>query len=119
LEERIDYGRLSRLLSNNPTPPPLTDPLSLHDALPISPRSSTRQVPGRGPVRQGSTRPVPANRQQTPHVRAEGSRNGAADASRTRSEEHTSELQSRENLVCRLLLEKKNTQTRRTATTPR
>src|SRR5690606_41779006 len=29
--------------------------------------------------------------------------------SRDRSEEHTSELQSRENLVCRLLLEKKNT----------
>src|SRR5690606_41517103 len=28
-----------------------------------------------------------------------------------RSEEHTSELQSRENLVCRLLLEKKNHQT--------
>src|SRR5690606_10474015 len=28
-----------------------------------------------------------------------------------RSEEHTSELQSRENLVCRLLLEKKNTKT--------
>src|SRR5690606_40638416 len=33
------------------------------------------------------------------------------DATRyaARSEEHTSELQSRENLVCRLLLEKKNT----------
>ena len=31
----------------------------------------------------------------------------AADATR-RSEEHTSELQSRRNLVCRLLLEKKN-----------
>src|SRR5690606_40360252 len=29
-------------------------------------------------------------------------------AYRIRSEEHTSELQSRENLVCRLLLEKKN-----------
>src|SRR5690606_41832847 len=29
----------------------------------------------------------------------------------SRSEEHTSELQSRENLVCRLLLEKKNTHT--------
>src|SRR5690606_42015225 len=29
---------------------------------------------------------------------------------RARSEEHTSELQSRENLVCRLLLEKKNGQ---------
>src|SRR5690606_41589187 len=28
---------------------------------------------------------------------------------RGRSEEHTSELQSRENIVCRLLLEKKNT----------
>src|SRR5690606_39695706 len=30
-----------------------------------------------------------------------------------RSEEHTSELQSRENLVCRLLLEKKNNRTHR------
>src|SRR5690606_40087323 len=30
-----------------------------------------------------------------------------AAASENRSEEHTSELQSRENLVCRLLLEKK------------
>src|SRR5690606_41553493 len=29
------------------------------------------------------------------------------DCLKTRSEEHTSELQSRENLVCRLLLEKK------------
>src|SRR3712207_7371837 len=31
-----------------------------------------------------------------------------ADASSIRSEEHTSELQSRQYLVCRLLLEKKN-----------
>src|SRR5690606_40963243 len=31
-----------------------------------------------------------------------------ARSSLLRSEEHTSELQSRENLVCRLLLEKKN-----------
>src|SRR5690606_39715277 len=31
----------------------------------------------------------------------------AGEASLARSEEHTSELQSRENLVCRLLLEKK------------
>src|SRR5690606_41787669 len=30
------------------------------------------------------------------------------ESSSHRSEEHTSELQSRENLVCRLLLEKKN-----------
>src|SRR5690606_40064346 len=34
-------------------------------------------------------------------IRLRSSRHG-------RSEEHTSELQSRENLVCRLLLEKKN-----------
>src|SRR5690606_41350956 len=31
-----------------------------------------------------------------------------AEVLKLRSEEHTSELQSRENLVCRLLLEKKN-----------
>src|SRR5690625_513682 len=35
-----------------------------------------------------------------------------ADLSEMRSEEHTSELQSRGHLVCRLLLEKKNTDTR-------
>src|SRR5690606_39862145 len=33
-----------------------------------------------------------------------------------RSEEHTSELQSRENLVCRLLLEKKNRNSKQTST---
>src|SRR2546430_15181246 len=33
---------------------------------------------------------------------------GATGGSGTRSEEHTSELQSQSNLVCRLLLEKKN-----------
>src|SRR5207244_12541669 len=33
----------------------------------------------------------------------------AADGKRARSEEHTSELQSPDHLVCRLLLEKKNT----------
>src|SRR5688572_31855310 len=33
-----------------------------------------------------------------------------AEDRRVRSEEHTSELQSQSNLVCRLLLEKKNTQ---------
>src|SRR5690349_22025295 len=33
---------------------------------------------------------------------------GAEPSARVRSEEHTSELQSRRDLVCRLLLEKKN-----------
>src|SRR3989449_1590836 len=37
-------------------------------------------------------------------------RASAAPAFRSRSEEHTSELQSRLHLVCRLLLEKKNKQ---------
>src|SRR3712207_7698942 len=37
-----------------------------------------------------------------------GGRRGEVGAGRCRSEEHTSELQSRQYLVCRLLLEKKN-----------
>src|SRR5688572_32021277 len=39
-------------------------------------------------------------------------------AVRTRSEEHTSELQSQSNLVCRLLLEKKKKQSQNGPTTP-
>src|SRR5258708_27557229 len=40
---------------------------------------------------------------------APGRRSGARlDGGRVRSEEHTSELQSPDHLVCRLLLEKKN-----------
>src|SRR3712207_8863422 len=56
----------------------------------------------------GSKRPVPLNRgprRSTAHrtdVRAPGEIDAVA-----RSEEHTSELQSRQYLVCRLLLEKK------------
>src|SRR5690606_41671464 len=40
-------------------------------------------------------------------VDAEAAEHGAGADAAKRSEEHTSELQSRENLVCRLLLEKK------------
>src|ERR1019366_10383313 len=40
------------------------------------------------------------------------------NSSNPRSEEHTSELQSLTNLVCRLLLEKKNTKTPHTRTSP-
>src|SRR5690606_16590697 len=65
-------------------------PLSLHDALPIS------EAPGRGDDRGGL---LPGG----------GRRRGAGRGRRRhRSEEHTSELQSREKLVCRPLLEKKN-----------
>src|SRR5436309_16110299 len=64
--------------------------LSLHDALPILP-GLRRAAPMTKP------RPLPPARMAT-----------AAPRPGRRSEEHTSELQSRENLVCRLLLEKKN-----------
>src|SRR5690606_40370108 len=46
-----------------------------------------------------------AERLQPQPGRAAGA--GGGGVTTTRSEEHTSELQSRENLVCRLLLEKK------------
>src|SRR6266849_7941494 len=55
--------------------------LSLHDALPICGRSASFRTC----LRRNSTSPAPS----------------------VRSEEHTSELQSRVELVCRLLLEKK------------
>src|SRR5688572_31658490 len=43
----------------------------------------------------------------TPERRLFDRRTGATSSDRHRSEEHTSELQSQSNLVCRLLLEKK------------
>src|SRR5438034_5418721 len=66
--------------------------LSLHDALPICPQGVPPRSPGagRGPDRR---------------------------ARRRRSEEHTSELQSHSDLVCRLLLEKKKKKTKRKNTT--
>src|SRR2546430_11822067 len=44
---------------------------------------------------------------RTAPSRSESSRNGNPCLAAKRSEEHTSELQSQSNLVCRLLLEKK------------
>src|SRR2546427_5562197 len=83
--------------------------LSLHDALPISPpgrlhptsarrprRAPRRGAPGRGTA--WGDRPE-VSQPQEPNFQ-------------TRSEEHTSELQSQSNLVCRLLLEKKKMKTR-------
>src|SRR5690606_40793566 len=57
--------------------------------------------PARGGVRGGGRDPVP------PPPPVPGGRSGPPWRGAIRSEEHTSELQSRENLVCRLLLEKK------------
>src|SRR5690606_31339756 len=60
-------------------------------------------------ARRWATRRVPpAAYRCEARKRPPGFRSQMTGAS-TRSEEHTSELQSRENLVCRLLLEKKNT----------
>src|SRR5690606_41601862 len=71
--------------------------LSLHDALPICSDVRRRWVPT---TRWGELPPDPLN--------VSRSAAWASPIGRlTRSEEHTSELQSRENLVCRLLLEKK------------
>src|SRR5205085_7984514 len=68
--------------------------LSLHDALPISAGSATR------PTTASST---PSWLWSTPS----GPTPTRATMASRRSEEHTSELQSQSNLVCRLLLEKK------------
>src|SRR5437868_13135705 len=48
---------------------------------------------------------------QVAHLVVNGTINGSVHAAETRSEEHTSELQSCFDLVCRLLLEKKKKKT--------
>src|SRR3712207_7719810 len=63
-------------------------------------------------VHLGLERPLLRGRRglarRPPHrVDRPGHERGAARGRRRRSEEHTSELQSRQYLVCRLLLEKK------------
>src|SRR5207248_9720127 len=84
-------------------PPTETYPLSLHDALPIC------ATPSRKPS---------SGRRRSPSARGTSSRCGRSgrcerraapltSARSARSEEHTSELQSPYDLVCRLLLEKK------------
>src|SRR2546422_3189900 len=73
--------------------------LSLHDALPISALSSI--FSGAPPPRSAAP---PLRSPTAPYSRPDRSCRGP------RSEEHTSELQSRLHLVCRLLLEKKKKQ---------
>src|SRR3712207_7005585 len=79
--------------------------LSLHDALPISPSSATISVAAgsRETMRIYANAQARAGRQDGRCVTAYAWR-----GTLPRSEEHTSELQSRQYLVCRLLLEKKN-----------
>src|SRR5207249_5381179 len=54
------------------------------------------------------TSPGCMGRKRFSAVRPSASSSRAITSNRSRSEEHTSELQSRFDLVCRLLLEKKN-----------
>src|SRR5205809_3492795 len=75
----------------NVTPTTEIYTLSLHDALPIWPTPRRRRTPG------GARRPPCGHRDAS-----------CWSTPPRRSEEHTSELQSRLHLVCRLLLEKKN-----------
>src|SRR5207302_10092906 len=107
---------LSLFFFHATSPPPIS-PLSLHDALPIF-----RLAPGE-PVLRGSILPWQRNIHTPPTLhrfhevlipprRSQQLFERAA----LRSEEHTSELQSRENLVCRLLLEKKKTKKKVTNT---
>src|SRR5699024_12848639 len=91
------------LLFLNLPPPSELYTLSLHDALPIWPAGLTVPWPSDFRIfRLQFFQPfrLPVCR---PHVRP-------LTSLPARSEEHTSELQSRFDLVCRLLLEKKNQQ---------
>src|SRR3712207_6940255 len=82
--------------------------LSLHDALPICPG---REREGRSRVAEEAQLQQPVDDHDRRAVRERGDRprlRGLVDGDHgQRSEEHTSELQSRQYLVCRLLLEKK------------
>src|SRR3712207_6945547 len=84
--------------------------LSLHDALPISGKQSSAVLPPR------IISPWIARRWRCESGRPDAKRSRRFSRSmarpsecwtQSRSEEHTSELQSRQYLVCRLLLEKK------------
>src|SRR3712207_7894662 len=88
--------------------------LSLHDALPISRGRSSTSAPSSPTPASSSTTTCPVSR-LAPSSSASATsgstfarlKGGPTFRRRSRSEEHTSELQSRQYLVCRLLLEKK------------
>src|SRR2546429_3789047 len=91
-------------------PPPNTSPLPPHPALPTPHNAPGTRLSSRASVLNGELCRFP----RCVNLIAAASSafsvwwRRAARTRRTRSEEHTSELQSRLHLVCRLLLEKKN-----------
>src|SRR5207253_9124365 len=97
------------------TPPTDIYTLSLHDALPISCGRRARRAPrspgGRAVAAAVRRHLRRGSRSLSPSAARSAAAAGASPGGRRpagRSEEHTSELQSRGHLVCRLLLEKKN-----------
>src|SRR5690606_42022354 len=109
------------LTTSSYSPAPVTSEystLSLHDALPISAvffaELQHLARPDAHPVSQRlGDRHLPLFGHNGFHTSIGRILTNQFDLLRMerRSEEHTSELQSRENLVCRLLLEKKNKET--------
>src|SRR5690606_41691719 len=81
--------------------------LSLHDALPIS--RPVEEILDREVVPRLDVQPAGEDRAPVAGLDLDPLLAGleGGETRELRSEEHTSELQSRENLVCRLLLEKK------------
>src|SRR5207248_5621793 len=103
----------------NPPPPSETYPLSLHDALPIlDDRDVDDLAHDRHELHEGRDDPAHDGHADGAHDLAQHldgallrDREALRLADVERSEEHTSELQSPYDLVCRLLLEKKKTTT--------
>src|SRR5207253_6295919 len=105
-------------LAYHPVPSPPSAPLFPYTTLFRSPERERPEPPAANP-RRGAGRPGAAPAVALPPrnegagcdaraFRARGSPVGLARETLERSEEHTSELQSRGHVVCRLLLEKKN-----------
>src|SRR5207244_13104151 len=91
------------------------DTLSLHDALPISAQAAELFVSAARPgpdLHSGDHALRPVRRPVLERHRVPGAGLGAHQGGRARSEEHTSELQSPDHLVCRLLLENKKIEQR-------
>src|SRR5207244_12329737 len=100
----------SHFFFNDPTPTHIHH-LSLHDALPICVCLYSNPYSNAGELQRKTTARNEQNRaiSSTLCTRANTSEQGVSSPpfGMPRSEEHTSELQSPDHLVCRLLLEKK------------
>src|SRR5256885_8629008 len=110
----LSYDIFVFFFFNDPAPPEIS-PLPLPAPLPISARrADVRPCHRAGAATAAGPRPpaAPAVGHQHDRQRAAAPQGFVARnpcrRDRRRSEEHTSELQSPCNLVCRLLLEKKN-----------